>query len=107
MEPTRIAIVSTSGAAADELAEGLRRVGFERPAERLTAFPSRGELRDLLRGAQPVEILLLDYSDEQPALECLREVRAIRDMNHQARTDSRSPSSPLCTNERIIWMSGR
>lgn len=79
MEPTRIAIVSTSAAAAGELADGLRRVGFERPPERLTSFPSRGELRPLLQGEHPLQVMLLDYSDEQPALQCLRDVRAVRE----------------------------
>lgn len=78
MEPSRIVIVSADASAAEELSAGLRNVGFEREAERREAFPSRGDLRKLLQQESPVEVMLLDYSDEQPALQCLRDIRSIR-----------------------------
>ena len=78
MQPTRIVIVSKSSEAANELTSGLREVGFECETERLESFPSRGDLRPLLEGETPVEVMLLDYSDEPPALQCLRDARAIR-----------------------------
>jgi Flp pilus assembly CpaE family ATPase len=78
MQPIRIVIASRDSGAASELADGLREVGFEREPERVDSFPSRLELRNLLHGEVPVAAILLDYSEEQSALQCLRDVRAVR-----------------------------
>jgi Flp pilus assembly CpaE family ATPase len=78
MKTTRIVIVSPDPAAAAELAEGLRSVGFSREPENLRAFPTRGELRRILQGDEPADAVLLNYAEEQPALQCLRDIRAVR-----------------------------
>ena len=78
MKPPRIVIVSPDAAAATELAEGLRNVGFNREPERLETFPARGALRKVLVGEEPADAVLVNYADEQPALQCLRDIRAVR-----------------------------
>ena len=78
MKPPCVVIVSPNPGAAAELSSGLREVGFEREAGCLESFPSRADLRRLLQGEEPVDAILLDYSDEQPALHCLRDIRAVR-----------------------------
>ena len=78
MKPTRIVIVSPDADAASELAQGLRSVGFEREAERIATFPPRAQLRRTLLSEEPADAVLLNYSDEQPALQCLRDIQALR-----------------------------
>ena len=77
MKLTRIVIVSPNPATAVELAAGLHRVGFEGAPELFSSFPSRNELQPLFDGAEPAAVVLLDYGDERPALQCLRDVRAL------------------------------
>ncbi len=78
MNPIRIVIVSPDAAAANELAAGVRTVGFEREAQILSKFPTRTELAELLGGEEPADVVLLDYSEERPALSCLREIGGLR-----------------------------
>ena len=104
MELTRIAIISTDATAAHALAEGLRRVGFKRNAEHVQAYPSRAEVQDLLHSDDPPDVILLDYSQEKPALQCLRDIKAIRDQTLSVMFNgSRRLSSLVKAKQGGVW----